>query len=49
MASGHGELNGGNHDDCRISGGDRSNHLDCVGRVGAADAGKLSGCLGHRC
>jgi len=34
---------GGNHDDCRISSCNSSDHLDCVGRVGAANAGKLSG------
>lgn len=38
----HGESNGGNHDDCRISGCDCSDRLDCVGRAGAVDAGKLS-------
>jgi hypothetical protein len=34
---------GGNHDDCRISVCDRFGRLDCVGRVGGIDAGKLSG------
>ena len=38
-----GNQNGGNHDDCRISGCDCSDRLDCMGRVGAAHAGKLSG------
>jgi hypothetical protein len=37
-----GKSNGGNHDDCRISVCDCSDRLDCVGRIGAADAGKLS-------
>ena len=39
----HGDSNGGNHDFCRISSCDFTDHLDCVGRVGAANAGKLSG------
>jgi hypothetical protein len=33
---------GGNHDDCRISGRDCSDRLDRMGRVGTANAGKLS-------
>ena len=41
--SDNGESNGGNHDDCRIFGCECSDHLDCVGRVGPANAGKLSG------
>ena len=38
----HGDSNGGNHADCRISSCDCTDHLNCVGRVGAANAGKLS-------
>jgi hypothetical protein len=38
-----GNQTGGNHDDCRICSCDCSGCFDCVGRVGAANAGKLSG------
>jgi len=39
--SDNGDLNGGNHDDCRIFVCDCSDRVDCVGCVGGSHAGKL--------